>query len=61
MVFVGTLLLVVLSVIAEYMLGDFRGLNSGADFGLVIGVALVVGLCAGALAASFHKRTPNDH
>ncbi|MGE0008522.1 MAG: hypothetical protein AB7S92_23455 [Parvibaculaceae bacterium] len=54
MVVVGALLLVVLSVIIEYLLGDFRGLNAGADFGLVTGIALLVALCAGILAAAFH-------
>lgn len=59
-VFVGALLVVVLTVIATYMLGDFRGLNIGADFGLILAVTLLIALIVGLLAAAFHRRRSRD-
>ncbi len=55
-VFVGVLLLVVLTVIAIYLLGDFRGLNPGADFGLVLSITLAIGIAVGLLLAYLHDR-----
>jgi hypothetical protein len=60
-VFVGALLLVVLSVIAEYVLGEFRGRNPGADFGLILAVTLIVAFCVGFLAAAIHRYRSRHH
>lgn len=60
-VFVGALLLVVLTVIGAYLLGDFRGLNPGADFGLILTITLGIGICAGLVVAALHLGPPKDH
>ncbi|MGE3872758.1 MAG: hypothetical protein AB7F74_07365 [Parvibaculaceae bacterium] len=46
-VFVGTLLFIVFSVMAEYGLGEFAGLNIGGDFSVILGTALVFAIAAG--------------
>jgi len=53
-IFVGTLIFIVLSVVIEYILGDFVGLNAGEDFGLVLGGAIIFGICAGMVAGALH-------
>jgi hypothetical protein len=63
MVVVGTLLFVVLSVIAEYVLGEFAGLNIGQDFGVILGGTIVFGMAVGLAASAVHSWThhPRGH
>lgn len=55
-----TLLFVVLSVMGEYMLGSFIGLNIGEDFALILGGTIVSGLCVGVAAGALHHRNRNS-
>lgn len=55
LIFVGALLLVVLSVVAEYVMGDFVGRNVGQDLGLIVGGTMVAGVCVGLVVAAFHS------
>lgn len=54
LIFAGTLLFIVLSVIVEYVLGDFIGLNPGQDLGLVLAGTLTSGICVGVVAGLLH-------
>jgi hypothetical protein len=47
LVFVGTLLFIVLSVMAEYGLGEFKGLNIGGDFSVILGTTLIFAIAVG--------------
>lgn len=62
-VFAGTLLFIVLSVMAEYGFGEFAGLNVGQDFGVILGgtiaFAIAVGLVASAIYSWTHR--PRGH
>lgn len=60
-IFVGALLLVVLTVIAAYLLGDFKGHNAGADFGIVIGATLIIALFVGLITAAIRGHTTRHH
>jgi hypothetical protein len=53
-----TLLFVVLSVMGEYILGSFVGLNIGQDFLLILGGTIGSGICAGLVAGALHHRKP---
>ena len=55
LVFVGTLLFIVLSVAAEYGLGEFAGLNIGQDFGVILGGTIGFGLALGLVAGVIHR------
>lgn len=60
-VFVGALLLVVLTVIAAYLLGDFKGHNAGADFGIIIGATLIIALFVGFITAAVRNHITRRH
>ncbi|MGE0238802.1 MAG: hypothetical protein AB7F09_02110 [Parvibaculaceae bacterium] len=55
MIFVGTLVFIVLSVIAEYVLGEFVGLNIGEDFGVILGGTIAFGIAVGFVASVVHS------
>lgn len=60
LIFVLTFLFVVLSVMGEYIVGAFIGLNAGEDFGLILGGTIVTGICVGLLVGALHDRSGNS-
>jgi hypothetical protein len=55
LIFVVTLLFIVLSVIVEFIQGDFVGLNVGEDFLLVLGRVAIFGAFVGIVAGALHE------
>jgi hypothetical protein len=63
LVFVATLIFIVLSVVAEYLVGEFAGRNIGGDFSVILGGALAFGIAVGlAVSAVRHwNHHPHGH
>jgi hypothetical protein len=60
-VFVVSLVFIVLSVVAEYLGGEFAGRNLGGDFTVVIGGALVFGIAVGLAVSAVHYWSHHAH